>query len=463
VLVDFTFIALWCIFPIFWWILLHKAGLSLFRISIPSFLIILILLQQYLGLPALYFELDSYRASLVGSPTNTLTIFAYSSLVTTILLFGFILGRKTMGAFDSSRSFNSYYQQASGATRRELIWIVFLLVVGMLVLIRYIQVLGIEDVALFAALDENTEQLQVHLLRSAMGNDFQGSYHWYHLFMRDLLTLSSMSLYANYLVQSGRVNLFLFGISFIAVSLSTLIATEKGPFLWFLVSLFMVHVLVLYNGVLFIRKLPAFIIPILVVVSVLYVIFLGVGNYADGFFLGLSRVFLGGIAPLATYLDTFPDKLDFLYGSSFANPGEIFPFEHYRLTVEMSNLMRPDLADLGIVSSSPTFFWGEMHANFGFGGIVISSFLVGYVLYAIANLIARFPPSPIVVGFTVWGIGFFSELSKTSLSNYFPSVPFFFLILVSLIGLFISGRGKVRIATGVLNKQVKSLYPNYGM
>jgi hypothetical protein len=461
-LVDVAFIALWCIFPVFWYILLQRAGLSFFRVSIPSFLIVLIVLQQYLGLPALYFELDSYRANLVGSRDNTLTIFFYTSAVITIILFGFIAAKTTMGNIDSPHMFNSYHECAVAAPKRELSWIVFLFAVGGLVLIRYIQVLGFDNIALFAALGENMEQMEIYLLRSRMGNDFQGSHHWYRLFMIDILTLSSLSLYANYLVQSGRANLLLFGLSFIAVSLSTLVATEKAPFLWFLVSLYLVRVLLLFNGLIPVRKLPALIVPIFVLVSVLYVLFMGAEDSAEAFSHGLSRGFLGSIAPLGAYLDTFPDKVDFLYGRSFANPGEIFPFEHYRLTVEINKLLKPELAALGIVGTSPTIFWGETHANFGFGGSVVFSFLIGFGVYAVASLIARLHPSPIVVGLTVWGALFFSKLSVTSVSNYIPPTSFLILVSISLVGLFISGQGKIRFAGRRVFQQRKSLRPDFG-
>jgi hypothetical protein len=445
-LIGVVFFALWCVVPVFWYLLLRRAGLNFISFTIPSFLIVIIVLQEYLGLPALYFELDSFRAFQVGSPATTLKIFFYTSMVTTLILLGYIAARKTIGTFDSPHGFNYYHRRAVPASQLELFWIVFLFAVGFLVLIRYIQVLGIQNVALFYVFEGYSEQRELQLLRSQMGNDFQGSYHWYRMFMRDVLILSSLALYANYVVQPGWSNLFLFGLSFIGASVSTLIATEKGPLLWFLVSLFMVRVLILYNGVVPVRKLPFFMILALLVVIGLYVKFMGSEDYGEALSLGLSRVFLGGVTPLATYLDTFPDKIDYLYGRSFANPGQILPFEQFRLTIEMANIMNPDLVNRGIVGSSPTFFWGEIHANFGFGGIVLFSFLVGYGLYALASMIARFTPSPIVIGFTVWSTIYFSELAKTSLSNYIPATPLFLLICASLIGLFISGRGKIRIA-----------------
>jgi hypothetical protein len=446
VLVGVVFFALWFIVPIFWYVLLRRAGLNFLNITIPSFLIVIIVVQQYLGLPALFFELDSFRADQVGSPAATLKIFFYTSVVTSLVLFGYIFARKTIGTFDSPHRFNTFHRRVVPASQLELLWIVFLFVVGLLVLIRYIQVVGIENVALFAVLDGFSGELDLGLLRSKMGNDFQGSYHWYRMFMRDILRLASLALYANYLVQPGRNNLFLFGLSFIAASVSTLIATEKGPFLWYLVSLFMVRVLIRKNGVVPISKLPLLLMLVFLIIVGLYMQFMGNESYGDALYNGLSRAFMGAITPLATYLDTFPDKIDYLYGRSFANPGHILPFEPYRLTVEMAKIMNPHIASRGIIGSSPTIFWGEMHANFGFGGVVLSSFLVGFGLYAIAAMIARFTPSPIVIGFTVWTTIYFSELAKTSLSNYIPPTPLILLIFASLIGLFISGRGKIRIA-----------------
>lgn len=154
------------------------------------------------------------------------------------------------------------------------------------------------------------------------------------------------------------------------------------------------------------------------------------------------------------YLIIFPDQVDYLFGRSFPNPGGIFPWEPYRLTVEVMNIVNPRLAELGIVGSMPTFFWGEMYANFGYLGILIPPFFVGYVVYAINVLIFRLPMSPLTLAIFVWALLHIKNISGTGLSGYIINISGLIMASFTLIALGLIGRGvikfrKRRVITGV--------------
>lgn len=169
---------------------------------------------------------------------------------------------------------------------------------------------------------------------------------------------------------------------------------------------------------------------------------------------GFSRITMGQMGGLYHYLIIFPDQVDYLFGRSFPNPGGIFPWEPYRLTVEVMNIVNPRLAELGIVGSMPTFFWGEMYANFGYLGILIPPFFVGYVVYAINVLIFRLPMSPLTLAIFVWALLHIKNISGTGLSGYIINISGLIMASFTLIALGLIGRGvikfrKRRVITGV--------------
>ena len=103
----------------------------------------------------------------------------------------------------------------------------------------------------------------------------------------------------------------------------------------------------------------------MVLIGLMYVYFKGSSSIWVGIQSGISRITTGQMSGLYHYLDIIPDQVDYLLGRSLPNPRGIFPWEHYRLTVEVMNIVHKGLAEQGIVGSMPTFFWGEMYANFG--------------------------------------------------------------------------------------------------
>ena len=154
------------------------------------------------------------------------------------------------------------------------------------------------------------------------------------------------------------------------------------------------------------------------------------------------------------YLVVFPDQVDYLLGNSFPNPGGIFPWEPYRLTVEVMNIVYPELEAKGVVGSMPTFFWGEMYANFGSLGILVPPFFIGYVVYMINILIFCLPMSPVVLAIFLSVTMYIKNLSGTGLSAYLIDLYGFSLLVFTLLFLSISGRGIIRYRSSRIMKQI---------
>jgi len=206
-------------------------------------------------------------------------------------------------------------------------------------------------------------------------------------------------------------------------------ATEKAPFAWLLIGLFLTFLLTRKHGRVPLKSVVFLFSAMLVILPVMYILFMGSRDWKQGVNSVFSRAFAGGITPAAFYLEVFPAQKDFLLGQTFPNPGGILPFTPYRYTVELMNMRFPHLQEGGIVGSMPTAFWGEAYINFGWLGVLAIPVLLGAWIWIVAYLLDKMNNSPIKIASTVLLISHFKDLSSSGFSGYF--------IDVGLVSLFI--------------------------
>jgi len=128
-------------------------------------------------------------------------------------------------------------------------------------------------------------------------------------------------------------------------------------------------------------------------------------------------------------------------GASMPNPGGLLPVDHYRLTVEVMNWIKPDMFEKGVVGSAPTIFWGELYANFGVAGVAIVPVFVGILVYAMTCSARLIASSPVRIGFLVWLILHYKGLALTGVSGFMPD---FYLVMVLAFTMLINEVGKIR-------------------
>jgi len=444
VIESFSFVFLLLAFPILWAVLLRKSGIRLLTISIPSALIWAIFITQYIGYPILFFHLDEYRAELVRDQNIIWQMFLWSSYSVSMIIVGFVAARKQMGPLHSGVQFNSFHESLFSAcsTERWILFAVFALSLASLFI--YILRIGWSNVAGLAAVGIIDTDVSLKILRSEMGNAFEGKYHWYRLFMRDFLSMSSFGFFAHWLMSRSRIAFFSFFGSFAVAAFSMLMATEKGPLLFYLIALFIVYLIVQRSGRLTWLALALCITGGVLIASTMYIYFMGSSNIGFGIASAFSRITTGGMADLYHYLTIFPEQVGYLLGRSFPNPQGIFPWEPYSLTTELNEIVNPHQEKLGLVGSMPTFFWGEMYANFGYLGIIVPPFFVGYVVYSINILVFRLPMSPLVLAIYVWVLMHIKDISITGLSGYIINVTGLIILLFTLIVMGILGGGVIR-------------------
>lgn len=441
---SFFFLFLFFSFSIFWFYLLKYTGVKILTISIPSFLIIAVFVFQYLGYPILFFFLDYNRAQFVQDRNVILTMFFITSYTITCIILGFILARKVFGPLHLQNQYN--FADLVAVKDRQLsrfvMYIFFIL--SLLVLIIYISKIGFNNIASLSVLNltENSNSLQV--LRANMGNAFDGKYHWYRLFMRDFLSIASVAFFGFYLLRNKLFYFLIFITSFFITCFSMTMATEKAPVLWYLISLFLIYVLIKENGRFKIKQLIITGFFGFILIGILYVNFMGSQDILTGMRNFFSRVLLGQIQGLYFYLEIFPEQIDFIWGKSFPNPGGLLPYEPFQLTKEVYGIVFPELSEKGIVGSMPTFFWGEMYVNFGYVGIIIPPLLIGFLLYGLNIFLYKLPMTPIFFSFYIWIILHYKTLAGSNLSGFIIDISMIIMLFVLILTISVSKNLKLK-------------------
>jgi len=233
----------WLSMPLVWLYFLKKANLSIYKITIPSFLFCNILVFQYLGFPILYFQADEYRSEFVNNQEILKATFLLSNLAITQLLIGFIFGKKIFGELFWEKKLNKN-QVSIKQTLKIILFGIFC--IG--VLIIYLQKIGLQNTALNFSL-ENSSVEKIAFLRSEMGNNFPEKYHWYELFMRSGLLLVVIFFFNESLIKPKRICNILWFLTFGGfLALSCLMAAEKAPIAYSILACMVGAVWIRNNG-----------------------------------------------------------------------------------------------------------------------------------------------------------------------------------------------------------------------
>jgi oligosaccharide repeat unit polymerase len=295
----------------------------------------------------------------------------------------------------------------------------------------FIYINNIPKIAIVVALFETVSDAS--RIRSDMGNGLDG-YHWYSLVLHGLSNIVTFSLFSLYLTRPNKKNVFYFILSFLVSGFTALMATEKAPFVWLVLGLFIVFILVKKRGLISLKFIFVSVFFSIIAVSIMVSIFSGF-SFEKSLIAFVSRAFAGSIEPAYHYLVMFPSYEEFKYGRTFNNPGGILPFEPYSYTLEVSKYLSPELAENGIIGSMPTVFWGEAYINFGLPGVFIVSFFMGCFVYFIELLVFQLKDTSLKVGFYVWMLMHYKDLAVSGFSSYVLDIDF--IILISLVMFFL--------------------------
>lgn len=268
--------------------------------------------------------------------------------------------------------------------------------------------------------------------RSEATFGFESKSHWYILFAGNIMPFLSYVSFFEYLKKRSRLFFILFAINIIW----TVLTLQKAPLILYLGSI--VFAYYIFNK----KPIPMRTVLVLSILSIcllmlMYIFFMGFDVGTKGilklFIAPFSRVIGGSLVPLYYYFEMFPGFQDFLFGRSFPNPGNILPFESYKLTIETMNYINPDLALKGITGSAPTVFFGEMYANFSYIGMIVSMVFVGIVLYLISLFVDKLPKNYITLALSVWIAFHLSKLTMTGFSAVLLNINIIGVILTAIV------------------------------
>jgi len=428
------FLVCWAVLPVVWHYFMAAIGLSLLRPTLPSFSILGIYLFQYLGLPILFFGLDAYRyESGVTDQAVILLVWLFTSLTITSMLTGFAVAHF---AFGSLAPFPRLWRSRSSIDERQRLLVLSYGSLGAAVLLIYVSILGTSNIALLAVLG-GSDAASLALARSGMGNDFPGGYHWYVLFMRDVLQFAWLVLFVDRLLKPSLLKTISLVVLGCFLAMSLLMATEKAPVAFFLIAVMLAYIWAKHEGRLSLRIAILFAAALVLLLAGAYILFMGDAGLLAALWSIVSRGLAGSIHPAYFYLEIFPRQVDWLQGLSFPNPGGVLPFVPYEMTVEVMNRMDPASAEKGIVGTAPTVFWGEVYANFGPLCVPIGGLLVGIWLYLLNKIVFRCFSAPVGVAFFAWLMMHYLGLAVTSLSVFVIDIP---LIVVTCLALMVQMR-----------------------
>ena len=301
---------------------------------------------------------------------------------------------------------------------------------ALITVIFYVNI-GVENLA-FSAIVNNLNSNDVALARSSMTNSYEGKLHWIQLFTDDLFLFGIIYLMLSYMVNKeiSRVTLVILILIF---SFKLILTTQKAPLIDFLLLIFLTKNFLFKRLKLFSLNNIKGLSIIFITLVFIYSLFMGSLNMNDAILQIGSRVFAGQLQVSYLYLEYFPNLHSFLQGTSFPNPGGLLPFENFPLTQAVHTWAHPEMAKAGIIGSMPTFFWGELYANFGTIGVIIITPIVGFILYTINQILYHYSKTLIGMTLYVYCIFYFKDLALTSLSNFLFDFNFYIIILFTLI------------------------------
>lgn len=420
-MLDFFFLLLWISFLLVFWRVSKSAGVDFTRLSILKFLLAYIFVFQYLGFPILYFRIDQYRAEYVTDNAILLKTLFITSTSIFFIIFGAVLAKLAtrwgrvavvascrVGGFSRMSLAQSVIAWSAGAACCA-------------VLTLYVQKVGLTQLALVVALGAGAAG-DVDLARSQMSNAFEGGYFWFQLFMQHGLLYVFLIFFASWLMfrDRHRVGTFIFGAS---LAFAFLMTGEKSLFGSLVIACFLVYTCVEKQNRIPLKGAGLMMSGVIGVIALLYQIYSGSQGLLPSVELVISRIVTGALQSAYHYVEMFPGVQGYLLGRSLPNPAGILPFEPFLLTQEVMNYVDPTGVSRGIVGTMPAIFWGEMYANFGIPGVVVSSLLIGFVLWCLDAMLLRRLDSPWRVALFVWLMVHYSSLAITSFSTFLIDIP----------------------------------------
>lgn len=394
-------------------------GGSFFYPSLSNWFLWWLIVFALIGPTYLMLHRDSYEEAvgLYQYPDAVLAMWIMATLAAFFIPLGMIIANKYWD-INAHRLWNRFIDTTIDAeylakSQSFKVTFVAVMIVSLFVIAYYYSQIDIPILSVLSGME--IEELA--LLRSDATNNFPGKYYRYRLFMAQVIPIL---LFISYFLRkySFYKKCFLF---LLLIRIFICIANmEKSP----IVDLIFLFLFARFYEKKKINKKYLVMVAggIVATIILMYVYFMGADTsnsemqllLVEGI---LRRVFVGQIVGTAWYYE-YVERYGLLLGATLPNPAGILPFEHHRITVEIMEMVFPELVSLGIVGSMPTAFWGDGYINFGYMGAIICMLVWGIFLRTIdIYLQGKYASSGKVLMLVayIFFVGFMKQYTGTSI------------------------------------------------
>ena len=278
------------------------------------------------------------------------------------------------------------------------------------------------------------DSLELSKLRISASRNFQGNIYIRNILGLGLAPVLAYIAYVYYRLYQNRRFLITFLVLFFNAVLILVYDLSKAPLIEFIIGFVFIEVLV--KGKINSKKIVHYGLLIIFMILFMYNYVMGAPisallNYNTG---PIGRLILTQIAPLYYHFYLFPNHNDFLLGRSFPQLIlSIFGEEHIRSSRVVMEYVNPKGVASGTAGVANTLFIGEAYANFGLIGLILSPFIIGFIIQLSYILLLKMPKNPIWVG--VFGLMSYSWPVTGGFVDflYNPGLMIIILVLISII------------------------------
>ncbi len=335
-----------------------------------------------------------YPGVMITSPNTSSGNMAFYGYLFSLILFNIgIVVSTTINKFKPNLEIEKYYEKVNNIKRighSEKVWLVAISLVGLLMLILTIgvdksgMVRGILDF-----IQGNMTTDNINDVRESRMNIYKGSFSIFNVFLNYIMMLvlpiTSTSLFFDK-IKYRKSPIFPI-ILIIFTGISAIGTGQRRLFSYLILYILIVYS---YNQKVNVKKFSRLGV-IMIIVLTLQTILLGrqvlSNNFIEDILISLQRVieriFLVKGRSTRYVFDYFPRFSDFRYGSTIYEKLLGTASDEMPLAVEMSLFIEGRIGTAG-----PQTF-GDFYANFGFIGMLISAFILGFIIQSISIAIIR--------------------------------------------------------------------------
>jgi len=405
--------------------IVRRSGIDILSVSASGFFVVFYIAVAHLPLFFLFEHLDAYRVNKgITDQVIIMWMAIYSSTALILASAGMLIASR-LPQMSVIQSHRTIVTPLKGGSKFGLLIAVLACAVAITL---YVQKLPSIPILLLLS-DSGADIAQA---RSMAGTEFEGRRYLYEIFMKGLAPFVCYASYATYRFQRGKFLAVIFSAALVISIAGAIVTTSKGQLVALLIGLILVHIQSGAGRVNLRAALIGAAIVLLPLLAMFYIVFYQGRPISHAAAAMFSRIFSEG-ASAYYYLETIPHELDYLGGRGLPNPGGIFPWEPVSLTITMQNLMFPEFLKLGVQGSMPSVFWAELHANWGYLGVVILAPIIGFYIRFWDGITARFPRTPLTMALIAWLAVHFSRM----VGRFFLTNHIFDVYLIAVLTAFL--------------------------